>query len=214
MSHSLRAVFFLWQISFSCDNLSVFFLEFLMCTIHLVCTSFVLHVVDYQSMTNNIFLFLCNQVTTIVIQLQPTSVYQSSNSCSIYIFNLKCPPLVISTIIYGPNQSILNLPGCLKQFLSYIRTSPLTQNCLFLMCRSCHIFCLSFSMFWWDPVTKRSSSSCTSCNNHSSTTLPYFIYVITTILRLCTMYSIEITASFPYIKRNGVQNMNFLQVMW
>ena len=62
-------------------------------------------------------------------------------------------------------------------------------------------------------MTKRSSSSYTSCDNLSSTASTSVICVIATILKLAIIYSIGITVSYPYTKQNGVFPVNFLPVV-
>ena len=81
------------------------------------------------------------------------------------------------------------------------------------MQQSCHTLCQYFSTRWQKTAMKQSSSSCISCATHfSSATLPS-IPVATAMRRLGMMYSIGITASFPYTNLNGVFPINLLKVV-
>ena len=130
---------------------------------------------------------------------------------SLYSFTV--PTSVMCTILYGPSQCVFSFPGCLKNLLSDNNTSPLNLNGLTRIWRSCHAFCLWFSIVWWNPTTKCSSSIWRSCNNLCSTTSPLVIFVSTSILRLDTMYSIGTIASCPYTSLNGVCPVSRLQIV-
>ena len=127
--------------------------------------------------------------------------------------NFTAPVLVMCMIKYGPSQCVFNFSGCLKNLLSYRKTSPSTLNGLILIWWSCHAFCLYFSMFWWNPTTKRSSSIWTSYDSIFSTASASVISVSTAILKLGIIYSISTTTSCPYTNLNGVCPVSRLQVV-
>ena len=132
----------------------------------------------------------------------------TSNCC-----NWTTPPEVMELMRYGPNQCICNLPGCLEKLLSYIRTKSLCWNVLFLICQSCQDFCRIFSTHWWKPKTKWYSSSCINYAMCSSSVASSSMPIMVAMRRLGTMYSIGMTASFPYNNLNGIFPINLLQVV-
>ena len=109
-------------------------------------------------------------------------------------------------------QCTFNFSRCFKNLMFYNKTSPPTLKCLVLRWWSCHVFCLWFSVLWWNPATKH-SSIWMSYNNICSKASTLFISVSTTILMIGTIYSIGTTNSFPYTSLNGVCHVNHLHVV-
>ena len=98
--------------------------------------------------------------------------------------------------------------------LSYNSMKSPSANYFFLMWRSCHAFYRSFTTRWWKPTIKWSSSSWTNYSMHYSNASVSSIPVVIAMRKLGTMYSMGMTASFPYTSLNGVCPVSLLQVVW